>query len=90
MGILYFLVIFTPEKICGLLRFGLLIEAARVVYFCYCATFMVCPICIVYTGIICIYFGWYVKYTVYHEVDIRIVTGIFLFVKKMIEKSMSA
>lgn len=28
------------------------------------------------------YFGWHVKYTVLHEVDIRIVTGIFLFVKK--------
>lgn len=28
------------------------------------------------------YFGWYVKYTVYHEVDIRIVTRIIFFVKK--------
>lgn len=28
------------------------------------------------------YFGWYVKYTVYHEVDIRIIARIIFFVKK--------
>ncbi len=39
MGILYFLVIFTPEKICGLLRFGLLIEDDQLVYLWVCHLF---------------------------------------------------
>jgi hypothetical protein len=78
------------EKIYGLLRFGLLIEDDQLVYLCFCATYMVCTVCIDYTGIMCMYFGWHVKDTVLHEVDISIVAGIISFVKKTIEKSHSA